>query len=73
MMRIEVDVDTDDGRDSLVFTNENLNNPLYVTLLTDDSAHDILIDDLRAVVVAFGVAEEDYKRQIYGEHEVGGR
>jgi hypothetical protein len=59
-MRIEIKVDGDQPQsETMVFTNESLNNENYVSIIINEIEYLATLDDLKAVINAFDTLRVD--------------
>ena len=49
---------------SLVLTNDDFNNLVFVDILTEEKAYTVNIFDLKVAVDAFMTVHDDYKKEI---------
>ncbi len=57
-MEIKIDVQNEDGTEKIIFTNEGIDNPNFITMVSGENEQLVLLKDLEAVVIAFNKVNE---------------
>lgn len=52
-MKIEITIETNEGEDKAIFTQDNLSNHNFIELIIKDESYLLPLDDLHSVLAAF--------------------